>query len=84
MWIHRYWLTALVWDYLTSLVPFVIFLIIFAAFKLPEFEGDNLGIVFLVLLVFAWAAIPCVYCLTFLFKVGRAIHLAERLVRVAF
>eukprot|EP00038_Savillea_parva_P020504 m.31532 g.31532 ORF g.31532 m.31532 type:complete len:1880 (-) comp4810_c0_seq1:140-5779(-) len=66
--VRTYWFTALVWDFCISIVPFVIFLILFAAFQLKEFEGDNLGIVFFILLLFGWAAIPMVYCMTFMYK----------------
>mmetsp|Transcript_21622 Transcript_21622/g.64476 ORF Transcript_21622/g.64476 Transcript_21622/m.64476 type:complete len:970 (-) Transcript_21622:221-3130(-) len=66
--VRTYWLTAFVWDYITSLGPYVVFIILFAVFGLSEFEGSNLGIVFFLFLLSGWAIIPCVYCLTFFFK----------------
>ncbi|KAK3753339.1 hypothetical protein QZH41_015277 [Actinostola sp. cb2023] len=62
-----YWLASYTWDYINYLIPSILVLVLIAAFQLEEFEND-LGSVFLLLLLFGFCVLPFIYCLSFLFK----------------
>ncbi|XP_022107295.1 ATP-binding cassette sub-family A member 3-like isoform X2 [Acanthaster planci] len=63
-----YWIANFCWDAINYLLVFVCIIIIFAAFNLSAFSGENLGTVAVMMLLFGWAAVPFVYLLSFLFK----------------
>ncbi|XP_050417300.2 phospholipid-transporting ATPase ABCA3 [Patella vulgata] len=64
-----YWLSNITWDFINYLIPCILIVIVFASFGTDGFvSGSNLSYVFLVLLVFGLAVIPCVYMLQFLFN----------------
>ena len=65
--VRIYWLGNFASDFLLALIPGIAFLIIFAAFKIEEFESVY-GELFLLNIFFNWNAIPLVYCFTFLFS----------------
>ncbi|KAK3732015.1 hypothetical protein QZH41_016886 [Actinostola sp. cb2023] len=62
-----YWLASYTWDYINYLIPSLLVLVLIAAFQLEEFKND-LGSVFLLLLLFGFCVLPFIYCLSFLFK----------------
>ncbi|XP_031559324.1 ATP-binding cassette sub-family A member 3-like isoform X2 [Actinia tenebrosa] len=61
-----YWFGTYTWDYLNYLIPATLFLIIFAAFQVESFK-DEMGSVFLLLLLFGIAVLPFVYIVSFVF-----------------
>ncbi|XP_077983375.1 phospholipid-transporting ATPase ABCA3-like [Glandiceps talaboti] len=63
-----YWTATFVWDFINYLVVFVVLIILFAAFNTDSFSGRNFGSVIVILLLYGWAALPLVYCFTFMFK----------------
>ncbi|XP_070574888.1 phospholipid-transporting ATPase ABCA3-like [Ptychodera flava] len=63
-----YWCATYVWDFINYLIVFVCICIMFAAFNTDSFSGRNFGSVVVIMLLFGLAAIPLVYCFTFLFK----------------
>ena len=65
--VWMYWVSSFLWDFATTLVLICLIVGIFAAFDIEGYRGANLGYVFLVLALMAWAAIPATYCLSFLF-----------------
>ncbi|XP_073229976.1 phospholipid-transporting ATPase ABCA3-like [Porites lutea] len=62
-----YWFATYTWDFINYLVPALGILILFAAFQVESYE-DELGIVFLMLILFGLCVLPFVYCLSFIFK----------------
>lgn len=61
-----YWLATYTWDFINYLVPAIVILILFAAFQVDSYK-DEMGIVFLLLLLFGLCVLPFVYCLSFIF-----------------
>jgi len=69
-----FWLGHFLFDFAISMLPGIGILIVFAAFNVPAFQGANLGIVFLLWTLFAFAAIPMVYVLSFLFATSASAY----------
>ncbi|XP_077866667.1 phospholipid-transporting ATPase ABCA3-like [Saccoglossus kowalevskii] len=63
-----YWTATFVWDFINYLIIFVLVCILFACFNTEAFGGRNFGSVVLLVLLYGWAALPLVYCFTYLFK----------------
>ncbi|XP_071785236.1 phospholipid-transporting ATPase ABCA3-like isoform X1 [Asterias amurensis] len=63
-----YWVANLCWDSINYFLVYIVILIVFAAFNVAAFSGENLGTVAIILLLFGWAAVPFVYLLSYLFK----------------
>lgn len=64
-----FWVAAFAADFGTYLVPTLALLAVFAAFNEPIYVEDGaLGGIFLILLLFGWAAIPLSYLLHFPFQ----------------
>ncbi|XP_077618904.1 ATP-binding cassette sub-family A member 17-like [Crocuta crocuta] len=63
-----FWLSALLWDLITSLVPSLLLLALFVYHKEEAFtHRGNVPAVILVLLLYGWASIPFVYLTSFCF-----------------
>ncbi|XP_048579731.1 phospholipid-transporting ATPase ABCA3 isoform X2 [Nematostella vectensis] len=62
-----YWSATYTWDFLNYLVPCLLILILFAAFQIEEFEND-MGSVFLLLILFGLVVLPFIYVMSFAFK----------------
>ncbi|XP_031561453.1 ATP-binding cassette sub-family A member 3-like [Actinia tenebrosa] len=62
-----YWFGTYTWDYLNYLIPALFVLVIFAAFQVESYKND-MGAVFLLLILFGMAVLPFVYVMSFLFK----------------
>jgi len=69
-----FWLGHFLFDYTISILPGIGIVIVFAAFGVPAFQGANLGIVFLLWMLFAFAAIPVVYVFSFLFATSASAY----------
>jgi ATP-binding cassette subfamily A (ABC1) protein 3 len=63
-----YWLATFSWDLINSLLPSILTVIIFAAFQVEGYTGENIGAVFLLVLLGCWASIPVNYVASFLFS----------------
>jgi hypothetical protein len=51
-------MSAFAWDFLAMTTTNILMLVVFAIFDFEQFRGSNLGIVFLLLMLFAWAVPP--------------------------
>ena len=47
-----YWLATFAWDLLNSLIPAVLTVILFAAFQIEGYKGENIGAIFLLVVSF--------------------------------
>ncbi|KAK3590754.1 hypothetical protein CHS0354_030992 [Potamilus streckersoni] len=64
-----FWFGNFIWDFVNYLIPVFAILIVFAAFQTTAYvTNNNLGIVFLVLVLFGWSQLPFVYMFSFAFK----------------
>ncbi|KAK7486554.1 hypothetical protein BaRGS_00022220, partial [Batillaria attramentaria] len=63
-----FWLASFAWDMVNYLIPCLALLVVFAAFQVDAYtEDDNMGLVFLLLVVFGMGVIPFTYILQFIF-----------------
>uniref|UniRef100_G3SMA0 ATP binding cassette subfamily A member 3 n=1 Tax=Loxodonta africana TaxID=9785 RepID=G3SMA0_LOXAF len=67
--VATFWLSALLWDLISFLVPSLLLLVVFKAFDVHAFtqdghEADALAL----LLLYGWAIIPLMYLMSFLFS----------------
>ncbi|KAJ8311158.1 hypothetical protein KUTeg_011297 [Tegillarca granosa] len=64
-----FWSSTFVWDMVNYLVPVLLILVVFAAFQVEAYTGDDrLGLVFILFLIYGWAVLPFVYILHYFFK----------------
>ncbi|KAL3853548.1 hypothetical protein ACJMK2_017083 [Sinanodonta woodiana] len=64
-----FWFGNFIWDFVNYLMSVIAILIVFAAFQTMAYiTSNNLGIVFLVLVLFGWSQLPLVYMFNFAFK----------------
>lgn len=61
-----YWFATYTWDFINYLIPALVILIMFAAFSIEAYQ-DDLGVVFLMLILFGLCVLPFTYCLSFVF-----------------
>ncbi|XP_062036152.1 phospholipid-transporting ATPase ABCA3 isoform X2 [Lepus europaeus] len=67
--VATYWLSALLWDLISFLVPSLLLLAVFRAFDVRAFTWDGHAAgTLLLLLLYGWAIIPLMYLLSFLFS----------------
>eukprot|EP00123_Amoebidium_parasiticum_P015512 comp23006_c0_seq1/m.36687 comp23006_c0_seq1/g.36687 ORF comp23006_c0_seq1/g.36687 comp23006_c0_seq1/m.36687 type:complete len:1736 (-) comp23006_c0_seq1:41-5248(-) len=65
-----YWLAAFAWDFLNTLIPIFLCMIVFAAFNTPAYTGDGrLGLVLLLCILFSWGYIPLMYLIARFFAI---------------
>ncbi|KAM8950936.1 ATP-binding cassette sub-family A member 17-like isoform 3-T4 [Lycaon pictus] len=69
VYVTTFWLSALLWDLITSLVPSLLLLVVFLHYKEEAFtHKDNIPAVILVLMLYSWASIPFIYLTSFCFQ----------------
>ncbi|XP_062956081.1 phospholipid-transporting ATPase ABCA3 [Cynocephalus volans] len=67
--VATYWLSALLWDLISFLVPSLLLLVVFRAFDVHAFTRDgHAADTLLLLLLYGWAIIPLMYLMNFLFS----------------
>ena len=62
-----FWTASYLWDWLTMLVPAVGLVIVMAAFDVDAYR-DQYGLIFGLFMMFTFAAIPFMYCVSFIFS----------------
>ncbi|XP_062578105.1 phospholipid-transporting ATPase ABCA3-like, partial [Saccostrea cucullata] len=66
-----YWLANFVWDYINYLIPAILMVVCFAAFRPDAYflgEPSRISLILLVYVLFGWASLPYTYVLHYLFK----------------
>ncbi|XP_012866697.1 PREDICTED: ATP-binding cassette sub-family A member 3 [Dipodomys ordii] len=67
--VATFWLSALLWDLLSFLVPTLLLLVVFRAFDVRAFTRDgHMADLLLLLLLYGWAIIPFMYLMSFFFS----------------
>ncbi|XP_006893947.1 PREDICTED: ATP-binding cassette sub-family A member 3-like [Elephantulus edwardii] len=67
--VATFWLSALLWDLITFLVPSLLLLAVFRAFDVRAFTWDGHAVDALaLLLLYGWAVVPLMYLLSFFFS----------------
>lgn len=67
--VATFWLSALLWDLLSFLIPALLLLVVFKAFDVHAFTRDgHLADALLLLMLYGWAIIPLMYLLSFFFS----------------
>ncbi|EFB17717.1 hypothetical protein PANDA_016243, partial [Ailuropoda melanoleuca] len=67
--VATFWLSALLWDLLSFLVPSLLLLAVFKAFDVHAFTRDgHMADALLLLMLYGWAIIPLMYLMNFLFS----------------
>ncbi|KAM9208982.1 ATP-binding cassette sub-family A member 17-like [Dugong dugon] len=66
--VATFWLSALLWDLISFLVPSLLLLVVFLCYKEEAFtHNGNIQAVFLTLMLYGWAIIPFIYLASFCF-----------------
>ncbi|KAF3818863.1 hypothetical protein GH733_012280 [Mirounga leonina] len=64
-----FWLSALLWDLMSFLVPSLLLLVVFKAFDVHAFTRDgHMADALLLLMLYGWAIIPLMYLMNFFFS----------------
>ena len=63
-----FWLSAFVWDLINFLASCVVLIILFAIFHVDAYSDERLFYVFLIFCEYSLAALPMMYCFSFLFN----------------
>uniref|UniRef100_A0AAA9RZ86 ABC transporter domain-containing protein n=1 Tax=Bos taurus TaxID=9913 RepID=A0AAA9RZ86_BOVIN len=67
--VATFWLSSLLWDLLSFLVPSLLLLVVFLYYDEEAFtHKENVRAVFLMLMLYAWAIIPFIYLTSFCFE----------------
>ncbi|XP_048188352.1 phospholipid-transporting ATPase ABCA3 isoform X1 [Perognathus longimembris pacificus] len=67
--VATFWLSALLWDLISFLVPALLLLVVFRAFDVRAFTRDgHMADMLLLLLLYGWAIIPFMYLMSFFFS----------------
>ncbi|XP_008049514.1 ATP-binding cassette sub-family A member 3 [Carlito syrichta] len=67
--VATFWLSALLWDLISFLVPSLLLLVVFKAFDVHAFTRDgHVADTLLLLLLYGWAIIPLMYLMNFFFS----------------
>lgn len=67
--VATFWLSALLWDLISFLVPSLLLLVVFRAFDVHAFTRDgHMADLLLLLMLYGWAIIPLMYLLSFFFS----------------
>ncbi|CAH1794818.1 unnamed protein product [Owenia fusiformis] len=65
-----FWSATFLWDFLNYLIPVILLLVTFVAFKMDAYtSGTNLGSILLLFVVYGWAMLPMMYLMSFIFDV---------------
>uniref|UniRef100_A0A2I3S1T8 ATP binding cassette subfamily A member 3 n=1 Tax=Pan troglodytes TaxID=9598 RepID=A0A2I3S1T8_PANTR len=66
--VASFWLSALLWDLISFLIPSLLLLVVFKAFDVRAFTRDgHMADTLLLLLLYGWAIIPLMYLMNFFF-----------------
>ncbi|XP_065191428.1 phospholipid-transporting ATPase ABCA3-like [Sycon ciliatum] len=63
-----YWLAHFSWDIVFFILPALVLVVVFAAFNVDAYQGEALGAVFVLLLLFGLCSIPLAYWISFAFS----------------
>nr|KAF6365701.1 hypothetical protein mPipKuh1_000030 [Pipistrellus kuhlii] len=67
--VATFWLSALLWDLISFLIPTLLLLVVFKAFDVHAFTRDgHVADTLLLLMLYGWAIIPLMYLMNFLFS----------------
>uniref|UniRef100_A0A2R8N2T9 ATP binding cassette subfamily A member 3 n=1 Tax=Callithrix jacchus TaxID=9483 RepID=A0A2R8N2T9_CALJA len=67
--VATFWLSALLWDLISFLIPSLLLLVVFKAFDVRAFTRDgHVADTLLLLLLYGWAIIPLMYLMNFFFS----------------
>ncbi|XP_055460812.1 phospholipid-transporting ATPase ABCA3 [Psammomys obesus] len=67
--VATFWLSALLWDFISFLIPSLLLLVVFQAFDVHAFTRDgHMADLLLLLMLYSWAIIPLMYLLSFFFS----------------
>uniref|UniRef100_A0A8C2MH63 ATP-binding cassette, sub-family A member 3 n=1 Tax=Cricetulus griseus TaxID=10029 RepID=A0A8C2MH63_CRIGR len=67
--VATFWLSALLWDLISFLIPSLLLLVVFQAFDVQAFTRDgHLADLLLLLMLYGWAIIPLMYLTSFFFS----------------
>uniref|UniRef100_A0A2K5SFW9 ATP binding cassette subfamily A member 3 n=1 Tax=Cebus imitator TaxID=2715852 RepID=A0A2K5SFW9_CEBIM len=67
--VATFWLSALLWDLISFLIPSLLLLVVFKAFDVRAFTRDgHMADTLLLLLLYGWAIIPLMYLMNFFFS----------------
>ncbi|XP_053784251.1 phospholipid-transporting ATPase ABCA3 [Desmodus rotundus] len=67
--VATFWLSALLWDLISFLIPTLLLLVVFKAFDVHAFTRDgHVADTLLLLMLYGWAIIPLMYLMTFFFS----------------
>uniref|UniRef100_A0A8C7CBE9 ATP binding cassette subfamily A member 3 n=1 Tax=Neovison vison TaxID=452646 RepID=A0A8C7CBE9_NEOVI len=67
--VATFWLSALLWDLMSFLVPSLLLLVVFKAFDVHAFTRDgHMADALLLLMLYGWAIIPLMYLMNFCFS----------------
>lgn len=76
--VFTYWFVAYIWDLLMYSITLGIAIAILAIFKTDSYYlRDNLGGFAAITILYGWAIIPCLYCLSHLFSKGSTAYLVS-------
>ncbi|XP_032182961.1 ATP-binding cassette sub-family A member 17-like isoform X2 [Mustela erminea] len=66
VYVATFWLSALLWDFITSFVPSLLLLVVFLYYKEEAFTHEgNIPAILLALALYSWASTPFVYLASF-------------------
>uniref|UniRef100_H0VCA2 ATP binding cassette subfamily A member 3 n=1 Tax=Cavia porcellus TaxID=10141 RepID=H0VCA2_CAVPO len=69
MHVATFWLSALLWDLISFLIPILLLLVVFRAFDVRAFIQDgHAADMLLLLMLYGWAIVPLMYLLSFFFS----------------
>ncbi|XP_004627914.1 ATP-binding cassette sub-family A member 3 [Octodon degus] len=67
--VATFWLSALLWDLISFLIPILLLLVVFRAFDIRAFTQDgHAADMLLLLMLYGWAIVPLMYLLSFFFS----------------
>ncbi|XP_019504266.1 PREDICTED: ATP-binding cassette sub-family A member 3 [Hipposideros armiger] len=67
--VATFWLSALLWDLISFLIPALLLLVVFKAFDVHAFTQDgHMADALLLLVLYGWAIIPLMYLMNFFFS----------------
>uniref|UniRef100_A0A8C2W134 ATP binding cassette subfamily A member 3 n=1 Tax=Chinchilla lanigera TaxID=34839 RepID=A0A8C2W134_CHILA len=67
--VATFWLSALLWDLISFLIPILLLLVVFRAFDVRAFTQDgHAADMLLLLMLYGWAIVPLMYLLSFFFS----------------
>ncbi|XP_058565915.1 phospholipid-transporting ATPase ABCA3 [Neofelis nebulosa] len=73
--VATFWLSALLWDLMSFLVPSLLLLVVFKAFDVHAFTHDgHMADALLLLMLYGWAIIPLMYLMNFFFSGAAAAY----------